>query len=49
MATPDILALTLGTTFELAQKATLALAGGIPLTGPTPYDYEILVQFNWRF
>lgn len=47
--TPDWVSLTFGTTFELNGRSTLAVAFNTPVTGPRPYDYEVLVQFNLRF
>jgi hypothetical protein len=47
--TADWVTLTGGATFELGGRATLALGGNLPVTGPKPYDFEILAQFNWRF
>jgi hypothetical protein len=47
--TPDWVSLTMGPTFEFNRRSTLALAFNTPVTGPRPYDYEVLVQFNWRF
>src|SRR5207247_3490414 len=47
--TPDWVELTMGTTFELYQRSTLALGIVTPITGPKPFDVEVLVQLNWRF
>lgn len=47
--TADVVAFTMGTTVEFRQRATLAVGFVVPATGPRPYDYEILAQFNWRF
>ncbi len=47
--TPDVVVLTGGLTFEFHRSATLAIGVGTPVTGPQPYDLEVLVQFNWRF
>lgn len=46
--TPDWVTLTAGTTLVVG-RSTLALGGGIPVTGPKPYDFEILAQYNLRF
>jgi Putative MetA-pathway of phenol degradation len=48
-ATPDWVTLTMGTTFIVGQRATVAIGGAVPVTGPKPYDFEILAQLNWRF
>jgi hypothetical protein len=49
MGTPDWVTLTTGTTFEVGERATVAVGGAIPVTGPRPYDFEILAQVNLRF
>jgi hypothetical protein len=49
LATPDWVTLTLGTTVNFRQRTSLALAVGVPITGPRPYDYEIIAQLNYRF
>jgi hypothetical protein len=46
---PDIVNLTTGVTFEMRQQAELAVGLVTPVTGPKPFDFEVLVQFNWRF
>jgi hypothetical protein len=45
----NVLDMTLGTTFVLTNGASLGLAMAVPLTGPKPFDFETLVQFNYRF
>jgi hypothetical protein len=45
----NVLDMTLGTTFVLTNGATLGVAMAVPLTGPKPFDFETLVQFNYRF
>jgi hypothetical protein len=47
--TPDWVVLTAGTTFEFNRRATLAVGLATPVTGPRPYDIEVLAQFNLRF
>lgn len=47
--TPDWMSITLGTTFQLFRRSMLAVGGNFPVTGPKPYDFEILCQFNWFF
>ena len=45
----DTVDLTFGVTFVLGGRSTLALGYVTPVTGPRPFDYELLLQFNWRF
>jgi hypothetical protein len=47
--TPDVLDLTMATTFELGQRSNLSVGVVTPVTGPKPFDVEALVQFNWFF
>src|SRR5262249_8011427 len=47
--TPDVVALTTGTIFELGQRSTLAVGIVTPVTGPKPFNWEVLVQFNLHF
>jgi hypothetical protein len=49
VGTQDWVDLTTGLTFELRRTATLALGFVTPVTGPKPYDFEVLAQFNMRF
>jgi hypothetical protein len=49
VGTPDWVTLTMGTTLELCKRSTLALGANVPVTGPKPYDFEILAQLNFRF
>jgi hypothetical protein len=49
VATPDWVSMTFGTTFALFRSSTLAIGGNVPVTGPKPYDFEILAQLNYRF
>jgi hypothetical protein len=49
VGTPDVVDLTVGTTFQLGQRSTLAFAWVTPITGPRPFDFELLAQFNYRF
>ena len=41
----------IGATAEFRNRSTLAVGVGLPLsTGVNkPFDYELNVQFNWRF
>jgi hypothetical protein len=45
----DVLNLTYGATISLGTRSTLALALVTPVTGPRPFYYEFIAQFNWRF
>jgi hypothetical protein len=47
--TPDVVDLTMATTFELGRRANLSVGIVTPVTGPKPFDVEALVQFNWLF
>jgi hypothetical protein len=47
--TPDLVDCTAGVNFELAHKTRLAVGVATPLTGPRPYDFEVLVQLRCRF
>lgn len=47
--TPDWMSMTVGTTFLLFGRSMVAVGGNFPVTGPKPYDFEILCQFNWFF
>jgi hypothetical protein len=47
--TADVVDLTTGATFELGRRATFAAAFVVPVTGPKPYDFEVLAQLNIRF
>jgi hypothetical protein len=45
----DVVDVTLGTTFEFVNRATLGIGVVTPLTGPRPFDVAALAQLNWRF
>jgi hypothetical protein len=47
--TPDIVDLTFASTFHLQERASLAVGFVTSVTGPKPFDFEVLVQFNWLF
>jgi hypothetical protein len=49
LGTPDWVDLTGAVTFEFCHNSTLAVGFVTPVTGPKPYDFEVLAQFNWRF
>jgi hypothetical protein len=46
---PNTLDVTLGTTAVLSNSGTLGVALSVPLTGPKPFDVEVLVQLNYLF
>lgn len=46
---PDIVSLTGGATFLFNGRSSLGAAVGVPVTGPRPYSFETLLQFNWLF
>jgi hypothetical protein len=45
----DIVDLTAGVNFGFAERTWLAVGAAIPVTGPRPFDYEILVQLRLWF
>jgi hypothetical protein len=47
--TADVVDLTMGTTFEMNGRSTLAVGLVTPVTGPRPYEFEVLVQLNVGF
>jgi hypothetical protein len=47
--TPDIVDLTFASTFQLRERSSLAVGFVTPVTGPKPFDFEVMVQFNWLF
>jgi hypothetical protein len=46
---PDIFVLTAGAHIGIGKCAVLTAGGAIPLTGPKPFDWEGIVQFNILF
>ncbi len=49
VGTSDIVDLTTGVTFELNHRSTFTVGIVTPVTGPKPFDIEVLAQVNWRF
>jgi hypothetical protein len=49
VGTPDVVDLTMATTFVLGERSNLSLGVVTPVTGPKPFDVEALVQLNWFF
>jgi hypothetical protein len=47
--TPDWASFTVGATLWFLRRGTLAIGGNFPVTGPNPYDFEVLCQLNWFF
>ncbi|MCI0743324.1 MAG: hypothetical protein L0Y72_30215, partial [Gemmataceae bacterium] len=47
----DLLDLTVGTTFEIANRSTLAVGVAVPLRGGDnrTYDWEFQAMFNYYF
>jgi hypothetical protein len=45
----NVVDVTLGTTVEFSHRRTLGLGLVVPLTGPKPFDLEVLAQTNIRF
>jgi hypothetical protein len=46
---PDIFVLTTGVHVGVGRNAVLTTGFAVPLTGPKPFDFEGIVQFNFRF
>jgi hypothetical protein len=47
--TADMINLTAGFHFECNDKSSMGVAFAVPLTGPRPFDFEILAQFRVRY
>ncbi len=45
----DVVVLTGGLHFGIGRRTTLTFAGGTPITGPRPDQFEATVQLNWGF
>ena len=48
-STPDILNMTFGTNLELRRRAILSAAYVTPVTGPKPFNAELVLLLNIRF
>ena len=48
-STPDILDMTFGTNLELRRRAILSAAYVTPVTGPKPFNAELVLLLNIRF
>jgi hypothetical protein len=47
--TPTVVDLTFGVNTEFFKRGILTLGYALPVTGPTPFSGEFILQFNWRF
>lgn len=47
--TPDVVDLTFATSVMFNRRAVLSIGFVNPVTGPRPFNFEWLVQFNWFF
>ncbi len=47
--TPDTVNLTGGVNFEFLDKSALAVGFAVPVTGPRPFEFEVLAQFRCRY
>jgi hypothetical protein len=46
---PDIFDLTAGAHLVCHQNLWLTVGGCVPLSGPRPFDFEVIAQLNYRF
>jgi hypothetical protein len=46
---PDLVVLTEGVQVGLGGGSSLAVGVAVPVTGPRPFDWEAVVQFNVRY
>jgi hypothetical protein len=46
---PDILNMTVGTNLELRRRAVITAAYVTPVTGPKPFNAELVLLLNIRF
>ncbi len=49
VGTADVVNLTTGITFEINHRSTFTFGIVTPVTGPKPFDIEVLAQVNWSF
>jgi hypothetical protein len=47
--TPSVVNLTYGINAMIGQNAVFTFGWVTPVTGPRPFDYEVLALINWRF
>ncbi len=47
--TPDVVDLTFATSVMFNRRSVLSIGFVNPVTGPRPFNFEWLVQFNWFF
>ena len=48
-STPDILNMTFGTNIEIRKRSIISVAYVTPVTGPKPFNAELVVLFNYNF
>jgi hypothetical protein len=46
---PDMVDFTGGVHFEYNDRSSLGIAFAVPVSGPRPFDFEILAQLRWRY
>ena len=49
LTAPDLVVLTQGLQVGLGDGSSLAIGVAVPITGPRPFDWEALIQFNVRY
>jgi hypothetical protein len=49
LSVPDLVVLTQGVQCGLGNGTSLAVGVAVPITGPRPFDWEALVQLNFRY
>jgi hypothetical protein len=49
LGTPDVVSLTFGLNMLLGQRSLFSVGFVEPVTGPRPFNYEVLLQFNYFF
>jgi hypothetical protein len=47
--TPTVVDLTFGVNTQVCRRGILTLGYALPVTGPTPFSGEFILQFNWLF
>jgi hypothetical protein len=48
-ATPDVLNLTGGVNFEFSDRTRFTVGAVVPMTGPKPFNFEVLASVRMRF
>jgi hypothetical protein len=49
LTVPDLVVLTQGVQCGLANGTSIAVGVAVPISGPRPFDWEALVQVNFRY